>query len=334
MSNIVVLGAGGFGVALSVMANEDKHNVTLWSAFENELENIKRDGEHKKLLPNVKVSKDIKLTTDITTTKDADLVIMAVPSGAVREVAKRLKGIIGEKSIICNVAKGVEEHTLLRLSEVISEELPELQVVALSGPSHAEEIANKMPTTVVVSSKTMQSALEVQEILMNDYLRIYTNSDIIGVELGGALKNIIAICTGACDGLKLGDNTKAAIMTRGLAEISRLGVAMGAKVETFAGLTGIGDLIVTCTSMHSRNRRAGILMGQGVNPTEAIKQIGMTVEGVSATKVAHELSQKYNVKMPIVENLYNFIYGDYKISDILSNLMSRPKRSESESSWL
>lgn len=334
MANISILGAGGFGVALAVMISGEGHRVSLWSAFENEIQQLKNDGEHKKLLPNIPISKDIVLTTDLNIVKSADLVIIAVPSSVVGKVAESLVSIIPQKTVICNVAKGLEQDTLTTLSEVISKKLPNNDVVVLSGPSHAEEVAKKIPTTVVVSSKNMESAFFVQDLLMNDYFRIYTNSDTLGVELGGALKNIIALCAGVCDGMELGDNTKAALMTRGLAEIARLGVKMGAKKQTFAGLSGVGDLIVTCTSMHSRNRRAGILLGQGFNAEQVLEKIAMTVEGISATKAAFALSQKYDVQMPIVKSVYKVIFENQDIKQMVKNLMTRPKNSEQETTWL
>lgn len=334
MSHIFVLGSGGFGTALAVMAHKYGQHVTLWSAFQEEIDEIRFYGENKKKLPGVAVGIAIELTTQISEVKGADIAILAVPSFAVRSVARQLAALIDPKTIVVNVAKGLEADTLKRFSEVIEEELPHNPVVVLSGPSHAEEIARGVPTTVVVSSKDRKSAEYVQEHLGNPTLRIYVNDDIIGVELGGALKNIIALCAGICDGMSLGDNAKAALMTRGLAEIGRLGTALGAKPETFAGLAGVGDLIVTCTSMHSRNRRAGILIGQGLSAEEAAERVGMVVEGISATKAAYQLAKKMKIEMPIVEQLYGIICEKTDIRTALKNLMGRAQRHENEKVWL
>lgn len=334
MARIFVLGSGGFGTALAVMAHKYGQEVTLWSAFREEIDEIRFYGENKKKLPGVAVGLSIELTTSLDGLKKADIAIIAVPSFAIRSVAKQIAGYIPPQTVVVNVGKGLEADTLKRFSEVIAEELPHNPVVVLSGPSHAEEIARGVPTTVVASSADRKSAEYVQEHLGNETLRIYVNDDIIGVELGGALKNIIALCAGICDGMGLGDNAKAALMTRGIAEIARLGVAMGAKVETFAGLAGVGDLIVTCTSMHSRNRRAGILIGQGLSADEAADRVGMVVEGISATKAAYQLAKKKGIEMPIVEQLYGIIWEKKDIRDALKNLMGRAQRHESETVWL
>ncbi len=333
MASISILGAGGFGISLAVMAQNEGHDVTLWTKFENEASLLREKRTNERLLPSVVIPDGVKITSDISETKDADLVIMAVPSFAVRETATRLKGIVPESTVVANVGKGLEDGSLKRLSQVIAEEIPN-PIVVISGPSHAEEVSRGVPTTVVAASANRKSAELVQDILMNSTLRIYTNDDIVGVELGGALKNVIALCAGIADGLGLGDNSKAALMTRGITEIARLGVAMGAKTETFAGLSGIGDLIVTCTSMHSRNRRAGILIGQGVSAQDAVKQIGMTVEGYMCAKSAYELAKRARVDMPIIEEAYNVLYCGKDPKDGLRDLMDRPKRHESEVIWL
>ena len=332
MAKITVLGSGGFGISLAVMADSCGHQVTVWSAFADEIERIKKDKEHKKLLPGVEIKDTINLITDITQIGECDFVLFAIPSTFVRKVAKQVAPYIPRNTTIINTGKGLEDGTLKRLSVVLEEELPNNPVVALSGPSHAEEVAIGMPTTIVATSTKMEYAYIVQEELSNTALRIYANDDIIGSELGGALKNIIALCAGISDGMGYGDNTKAAIMTRGISEIARLGVALGARMDTFAGLTGIGDLIVTCTSMHSRNRRAGILIGQGVNPEEAVAQVG-TVEGYTCAKVAWELCQKTKVDMPITEQLYNILFKQKDVKKALSDLMDRPKKHETESIW-
>lgn len=332
MANIAILGCG-FGTALAVLFDKYGHKITLWSPFEEEVEQISRERENKKLLPGVKISDTISLTNDLNCVREAEVVILAVPSMHIRQTVRKLNGLVNEKAIIVNVAKGLEEDTLFRLSQVIKSELPENSIVSLSGPSHAEEVARDMPTTVVASSENMDAAVKVQDLLTNRTLRIYVNSDLVGVELGGMLKNVIALCAGVCDGLGYGDNTKAALITRGITEIARLGVAMGAKTETFAGLTGIGDLVVTCTSMHSRNRRAGILIGKGIDPEEAVRQIG-TVEGYYATKVGWKLKQRYNVEMPILEQCYLVLFEGKRPVEAVNDLMSRSLKHETESTWL
>ena len=333
MAKITVLGSGGFGTALAVLCHKNGHDTTLWSLFEEEIETIRKDGENKKLLPNIKLDKEITLTTNIDCVKNADAVIFAVPSFAVRSTAKLAGEKINKNATVINVAKGFEPETLNRLSEVLTGELPDNKIVALSGPSHAEEIALEMPTTVVAACEDKEAAEYVQNLLMNNRLRIYCNDDVVGVELGGALKNIIALAAGVVDGLKYGDNTKAALMTRGMAEISRLGIAMGARMSTFSGLTGIGDLIVTCTSMHSRNRRAGILIGQGTPAEQAIKEIGMTVEGYISSKSAYELAKRYEVEMPIIEGIYKVLYENADVNQTITNLMTRPNINEFEEVW-
>lgn len=331
---ISILGSGGFGTSLAVILHRQDHEIVLWGAFENEIDSIRKFGENKRLLPGIAVDSAICLTSNLEEIKNSEIIIFALPSFALREVCENVKPYISDNAILVNVGKGFEEITQKRLSVVLSEEFPKNKVVILSGPSHAEEIARCVPTTLVATSLDRESAEKVQNAMMSDTLRIYVNDDIIGVELGGALKNIIAVCAGICDGLELGDNSKAALMTRGIAEISRLGVAMGAKAETFVGLTGVGDLIVTCTSMHSRNRRAGILIGQGLKADDAIKKVGMTVEGCLACKSAYKLAKKYNVEMPIVEELYNVLYNHKDIRLALRDLMGRPKRHEDELVWL
>lgn len=334
MAKIVILGAGGFGTSLAVTFHKYGETVTLWSAFDRELEDMRRYGENKRLLPGVPVDQSIEKTSDPSCVSDADLILFAVPSFAVREVCQRVQPFVRQGQILANVGKGFEECTGKRLSEVIGEEFPNQAVVALSGPSHAEEIARGVPTTLVAASTNHAAAETVQDLLMNSNLRLYVNDDVVGVELGGALKNIIAVCAGICDGLELGDNSKAALMTRGIAEISRLGVAMGAQVGTFAGLTGFGDLIVTCTSMHSRNRRAGILIGQGLSAEDAIARVGMTVEGCMACKAAYHLAKKYGVEMPIVNELYAVLTKEKDIRAALGDLMARPQKHEVEDIWV
>lgn len=332
MAKIVVMGAGGWGTALAVTACQYGHEVTLWSAFPEEVESIRRHGEHKKLLPGVPVSPEILLTDALDPVEEAELVILAVPSFAVGQTAGRLAGRLRAGTLVANAGKGLEENTFRRFTEVIAEALPQARVTAISGPSHAEEVARGVPTSVVSAARDIAAAEEVQELLMSPRLRIYVTDDIVGVELGGALKNVVALAAGVCDGLDMGDNTKAALMTRGLAEMARLGTAMGARTETFAGLTGMGDLIVTCGSMHSRNHRAGILIGQGLSPQEAIARVG-TVEGYLAAKTAWQLAERMQVEMPIVEQCYRVCYEGVSPKEAIRSLMARPKRHESEILW-
>lgn len=334
MAKVWIMGAGGFGVALAVMCAGNGHQVTSYSPFRDEIETLQRDGEHKKLLPGVKLPENVALTWELPEQVEADLIIVATPSFAVRPSCASLAGRVPKSAIVSCVAKGFDKDTLETMTDVMADELPNNPIVAISGPSHAEEVGRGVPTTVVAASRSRKAAEFVQDTLMCPTLRIYVNDDVIGVELGGALKNVIALAAGVADGLKIGDNAVAALMTRGITEIARLGVAMGAQAETFAGLSGIGDLIVTCTSMHSRNRRAGILIGQGLKAEEAVKEIGMTVEGYTATECAHKLAEKYNVVMPITEQVYEVLYHGKTPQEAIHDLMERPKRHESEYIWL
>lgn len=330
MKKIAVLGAGSWGTALYLLLKDNGHQVGLWSWQQEHVEQVLADKENKQFLPGVSMPADIQISSNMQVIlKDAEIVVFAVPSNVVRSVSKQAAPFIPENAIIVNVAKGFENETLLRLSQVLAEELPNHPIVVLSGPSHAEEVARKLPTTVVVSSLNKEAALEIQSVFMSEYFRVYTNDDMIGVELGGALKNVIALGAGAVDGLGLGDNTKAALITRGVAEMARLGEAMGAKLTTFAGLTGIGDLIVTCGSMHSRNRRAGILLGQGHSLEETLKEVGMVVEGINAAANVHALQQKYHVSMPISEMIYKVIFEGLDAKEAILTLMTRDKASES-----
>lgn len=329
MAKIVVLGAGGFGISLAIMSVESGHDVMLWSVFQSEIDMIALDREHKQKLPGVKIPDSIKLTADMSCISGADIVIIGVPSVFVRNVVRQASEYITENMVIVNTSKGLEDVDYLTMSRVIREEIKNVPIVVLSGPSHAEELARKVPTTIVAASDDMKAAEYVQDTLSNNYMRIYLNDDVIGCELGGALKNIIAVCAGICDGIGYGDNTIAALMTRGITEISRLGVAMGARLDTFFGLTGIGDLIVTCTSEHSRNRRAGTLIGQGISPQEAVERVG-TVEGYYCCKAAYGLSRRLGVEMPITEQLYKVLFENCDISVPLKELMARPTKHESE----
>lgn len=333
MAKLSVLGAGGWGTALAVMAHRHGHTVTLWSPFKEEMESIRRHGQHVKLLPNIAVSPAIQLTTSIQEAAAADLIVLAVPSFAIASTAQSLCPYITKKTVIANAGKGLEEESFARFTQVIEREIPLASAVALSGPSHAEEVGRGIPTVVVSASHDRVAAETVQNLLLNPSFRIYTAYDVVGVELGGALKNVIALAAGICDGLDMGDNTKAALMTRGLSEIARLGVSMGADAATFAGLSGMGDLIVTCGSMHSRNRRAGILIGQGTPPTEAIKTVG-TVEGYFAAKTAYQLSKQQGVEMPITEACYRICYEGFPPKRAVEALMNRPCGHEQEGLWM
>ncbi len=326
MAKITVLGSGGWGTAIAISAYNCGHNVTLWSPFENEVQALIDDHENVKLLPGIKIPNEILITTDINCAAESLISIIACPSMAVRSVAKQLS-CVDNHGIVVNVAKGFEKDSLKRLSKVICEELPDDIICVLSGPSHAEEVARMIPTSLVASSKSFTAASIVQDVLSTDVLRIYTSNDIIGVELGGALKNVIAVCAGISDGLGLGDNTKAALITRGLAEMANLGVCMGADERTFAGLTGIGDLIVTCTSQHSRNNRFGNMVGKGVSVDEALNAVG-TVEGYHAAEMAYQLGKKYGVELPIINSCYKILYENYSADLAVKELMTRPKGKE------
>lgn len=324
MAKIVILGSGGFGLSLAIMAEHcGGHDVTVWSKFQSEIDEIRSHGEHIHKLPGVPVSESIAMTSDISCVKGCDMLIFGIPSSFVRDVAREAAPYIDDNMVVVNTGKGLEEGSLKTLSEVISEEVKTDKLVVLSGPSHAEEVARCIPTTVVAASVNHEAAEYVQKQFCNSYMRIYLNDDVKGCEIGGALKNIIALCVGVCDGLGYGDNTKAALMTRGIHEIARLGKAAGADERTFSGLTGIGDLIVTCTSMHSRNRRAGILIGQGVSPQEAVERVG-TVEGYFCCKAAYDLARRLGVEMPITEQLNEVLFNGGDVRAALTNLMNRP----------
>lgn len=325
MANIVILGSGGFGLSIAVMAEHcGKHNITVWSKFQSEIDLIRAHGEHIQKLPGVPISEKIIMTNDISCVKDCDMLIFGIPSSFVRSVAKEAAPYVSNNTVIVNTGKGLEEGSLKTLSEVITEEINTDRLVVMSGPSHAEEVARCIPTTIVAASYNHKAAEYVQRELGNSYFRIYLNDDVKGCEIGGALKNIIALCVGICDGLGYGDNTKAALMTRGIHEIARLGKAAGADTLTFSGLTGLGDLIVTCTSMHSRNRRAGILIGQGISPEEAVERVG-TVEGYFCCKAAYDLSRRLGVEMPITEQLNNVLFNGGDVRLALGVLMNRPQ---------
>ncbi|MGL4344118.1 MAG: NAD(P)H-dependent glycerol-3-phosphate dehydrogenase [Cellulosilyticaceae bacterium] len=328
MKKVTIIGAGSWGLALGLLLNEKDNEVKVWCYEEAEKEAILASRENKRCLPGIKLPIEMAFTTSMEEAlAERDLVILAVPSKVIRHTVKAMAPYLEEKTVVVNVSKGIEQGSYLTLSEVIESEI-ENAVVVLSGPSHAEEVARHLPTTVVASSKNMEAAEYVQDAFMTEYFRVYTNPDVLGVEIGAALKNVIALAAGIVEGMGFGDNTKAALITRGIAEISRLGVAMGADASTFSGLTGIGDLIVTCTSGHSRNRRAGELIGQGYTLEEAIKKVNMVVEGVPTTEGAYALMKKYNVDMPILSAIHEGLFEGKPIIEATRHLMSRDKKME------
>ncbi len=335
MARVGILGAGSWGTALALMLYKNGHHVTVWSIDKREVEMLQNEREHKSKLPGVKLPENMVFTNNLEEgMEEKDFLVLAVPSIFTRSTARSMKPYIKQGQIVVNVAKGIEEDTLMTLSEQIEEELPEADVAVLSGPSHAEEVGRGLPTTCVVGAKTKETAEFLQVAFMNDFFRVYISPDILGIEIGGALKNVIALAAGIADGLGYGDNTKAALITRGIAEITRLGVKMGGKAESFSGLTGIGDLIVTCASMHSRNRRAGILIGQGKTMQEAMDEVQMVVEGVYSAKAGLALAKKYNESMPIIEQINQVLFEDKSPADAVYELMHRDGRREnSELLW-
>lgn len=331
---ITVLGSGGWGTALALLLLDNGNDVTLWS-FDPKEAQVLRETRENPMLKGVPLPDALAITTAFDTVPDSELVVMATPSFAVRATARNVAPYLREETIVVSVAKGIEKDTAKRLTEIIEEEIAgKCPVVALSGPSHAEEVGRKVPTGCVAASKDMKAAEKVQDVFMNPRFRVYTNTDVTGVELGAALKNVLALCCGISDGMGLGDNTKALLMTRGMTEMARLGVAMGGHKETFAGLSGMGDLIVTCTSMHSRNRRCGILIGQGKPVEEAIKEVGATVEGYFAALSAHQLAKKMGVEMPICASAYAVLYEGQPVELVVEQLMTRSKRREVDESWI
>ena len=330
MAKIGMIGAGSWGIALTVLLSNNGHQVQVWSALKDEIDMLQEKREHVDKLPGVALGENISFSTDLQDTIEGkDVLVMAVPSTFVRGTAKQMASFVKEGQIIVNVAKGVEESTLMTLSQIIEEEVPQAEVTVLSGPSHAEEVGRGIPTTIVVGAEKKKTAQYLQNIFMSDVFRVYISPDVLGIELGAALKNVVALAAGIADGLGYGDNTKAALITRGITEIARLGMAMGGKFETFCGLSGIGDLIVTCASMHSRNRRAGILIGQGKTMDEAMAEVKMVVEGVYSAKAALGLAKKYNVSIPIIEQVNAVLFDNKPASEALIDLMTRDKKSES-----
>ena len=331
MARIGILGAGSWGTALAILLHDNGHDVTVWSIHEEEVETLNTTRRHERKLPGVEIPEGIVFTTDMKETmSDKDVCVLAVPSPFIRSTCQKMKQYVRAGQIIVNVAKGIEENTLYTLTDIIEEELPYADACVLSGPSHAEEVSRRLPTTCVVSSRTRKTAEYLRSVFVSPVFRVYISPDMLGIELGGALKNVIALAAGTADGLGYGDNTKAALITRGIAEIARLGIKMGGKPETFYGLTGIGDLIVTCASMHSRNRKAGYLMGQGYTMEEAMKEVQMVVEGVYSAKAALELSRKYQVDMPIVEQVNKVLFENKNAEEAVKELMLRDKKIESD----
>ncbi|MBQ9518282.1 MAG: NAD(P)H-dependent glycerol-3-phosphate dehydrogenase [Firmicutes bacterium] len=328
MKTVAVIGSGSWGTALAIQLHTAGNKVILWSFKESEAQAILSEHENKEFLPGITIPSDIVVTCKDEDISWADMIVFATPSKFTRNMVTRFKQYIKDGQVVVNVAKGLEEDTLMRLSEVIEQEAPKAKVAVLCGPSHAEEVGRGMATAVVAASKDPETAKEVQNTFMSPMFRVYTSSDVIGVELGAALKNLIALAAGAADGCGFGDNTKAALMTRGIAEIARLGVAMGANEKTFAGLTGIGDLIVTCTSVHSRNRHAGVLLGQGKTLDEALEEVHMVVEGVVNARAAYKLAQKYNVEMPITTVINDVLYNGLDVKEAVYRLMTRDKIEE------
>lgn len=329
---VAIAGAGSWGTALAMVLADNGHDVRLWGIDTDQIKEINEKHTNEKYLPSIALPATIKGYTDLTEALDGvEQLIVAVPTKAIREVIKKVCAVAKQPLIVVHVSKGIEPDTLMRISEMIEQDGDPAvitDVVVLSGPSHAEEVSLRHPTTVTASSKNMEAAEKVQDLFINQNFRVYTNPDIIGVEIGGALKNIIALAAGITDGLGYGDNAKAALMTRGLAEIARLGTVMGANPLTFSGLTGVGDLIVTCTSVHSRNWRAGNLLGKGHKLNEVLENMGMVVEGVRTTKAAYQLAGKYDVKMPITMALYGVLFEDKDVQSAVDSLMSRDRKSE------
>ena len=329
MAYVSVIGAGSWGTAIAKLLCTNGHKVTLWSYREEEVRSLIEKRENLSKLPGVKLPEEIIFTADLeAAVRDKEMCVMAVPSTAVRSTAKKMAPYAKPGQIVVNLAKGIEESTLMILTDIIEQEIPGVQATVLSGPSHAEEVGREIPTTAVAGAKKKETAEFMQNIFMNQRFRVYTSPDMLGIELGGALKNVIALAAGVADGLGCGDNTKAALMTRGIAEMSRLGVAMGGHIETVNGLAGLGDLIVTCASRHSRNRKAGFLIGQGKSMQEAMDEVKMVVEGVYSAKAAMKLAKKYQVDMPIVEEVNQVLFEGKSAREAMGELMLRDKKTE------
>lgn len=330
MRKIGIIGAGSWGTALAVNLAKNNHEVVIWSIMEDEIAMLKEHREHIDKLPGVKLAESISFTTDMEAAiKGMDMLVLAVPSIFTRSTSKSMAPFVEEGQIITCVGKGIEDDTFMTITDIVEDEIPQADVAVLSGPSHAEEVGQGLPTTVVAGAHSRETAELIQDTFMNETFRVYTSPDMLGMELGGSFKNVIALAAGMCDGLGFGDNTKAALIVRGISEVARLAVAMGAKPETVNGLTGVGDLIVTCQSKHSRNRKAGELMGQGMTMDEATKEVKMVVEGVYSAKAALALGKKYYVTMPIIEEVNKVLFEDKSAKEAVYDLMIREKRVES-----
>jgi glycerol-3-phosphate dehydrogenase (NAD(P)+) len=329
MAKVTVLGGGGWAIALAKVLHENNNQVTLWSFLQREVDELKSTRENKVSLPGIKIPEEIYITNNIEeAVKDSEMIVMAVASSFVRSTAASLKGIVKKGQIIVDVAKGIEDETFYTMTEIIEEELPECDAVVLSGPSHAEEVGRKIPTVVVIGAKSKEVAIKVQNLFANKYFRTYISPDRKSIELGGSLKNVIALAAGIIDGLGYGDNTEAALITRGIKEITSLGVKMGGHSRTFHGLSGIGDLIVTCNSKHSRNRRAGVLIGQGKTLEEAVAEVKMVVEGAVSAKAAYALAKKYDVDVPIIESVNQVLFDNKPANEAMWELMTRRQTNE------
>jgi len=331
MARLGMIGAGSWGTALSVVLEKNGHEVMLWSALEAEIRMLKEHHEHTEKLPGVKLADRIQYTSVLQeAVSGMDALVLAVPSMYARQTAHSMAQYVSDGQLIISVAKGIEEDTLMTLSQVIGQEIPQAVTAVLCGPSHAEEVGRGMPSALVAGAKSRETAERVQHYFMNEVFRVYTSPDVLGMEIGASLKNVIALAAGMADGLGYGDNTKAALITRGINEIGRLGLAMGARFETLSGLTGIGDLIVTCASMHSRNRRAGILMGQGYSMQQAMEEVKMVVEGVYSAKAAMGLAEKYGVDLPIIAQVNAALFENKPVKDAVYELMTRDKKAEND----
>ncbi len=331
MADIAIIGAGSWGTALAVVLSNNGHSVTVWSILEDEVEMLRRDREQKDKLPGIRIPDSVSFTADLCeAVRGKDMLVLAVPSPYTRSTARSMAPFVEDGQLIVSVAKGIEEDTLMIQTDIIGQEIPQAEVAVLSGPSHAEEVGRGLPTTVVAGAHSGAVAERIQGYFMSEVFRVYTSSDMLGIELGGSLKNVIALAAGMADGLGFGDNTKAALITRGIAEISRLATAMGARPETLSGLSGIGDLIVTCASVHSRNRRAGILIGQGYTMQEAMDEVKMVVEGVYSAKAANALADKYGIDMPIVKQVNLVLFEGQPAREGVCELMLRERKTETE----
>lgn len=328
-THVAILGGGSWGTALAKLLSENGNIVTVWIRNKEHCRELRDDRINRKYLPNVKIPQDIVFTTDINeAVKNAGVILIVTPTQVVRNTLKQIKDEYKKDKIVINASKGIEVGTLNRVSEIVSQETKNCKFAVLTGPSHAEEVGLSMPTAITVACEDKDTGELIQDLFMSTYFRVYTNDDVIGAELGGALKNIIALGAGISDGVGYGDNAKAALMNRGIVEVARLGVALGADIHTFSGLSGIGDLIVTCTSLHSRNRSAGYLIGQGYTKDEAVNKVGMVVEGISTTYAAYDLAKKLSINMPIVDAMYDILENNADVKDAVNKLMIREKKDE------